>query len=383
MSINENELLMIPGPVPVLPRILRAMSRPMIHHRLAEFAQILDECEEVLKEVFRTNNDIFIISGSGTAGMEAAVCNVVDKDDKVVCVVNGKFGERFREIGERYASAKGVQFEWGSSIELDKVEAALENGASAITLVHNETSTAILNPAKEIGNLARKHGALFIMDGITSIGGDDVRVDEWGVDIAVCGSQKCLGMPPGLAVVSVSEKAWGAINQKPRRYYLDLRAYKKSSAKSQTPYTPALPLFFALHEACKIIKEEGVEQRIKRHRQAAKAVREAAIAMGLELFPRLNAISSYSNTVTAIKLPKGVSDKDFRAAVRKKGVIVAGGQEQLSGKIFRIGNMGNFTSKEILAAVQAVELTLKEYNVIGEFGRGVEAAQKILGAGEA
>jgi aspartate aminotransferase-like enzyme len=373
----ENELLMIPGPVPVLPRILRAMSKPMIHHRLAEFASILNECEEVLKEVFKTKNDIFIISGSGTAGMEAAVCNVLDRDDKLICVVNGKFGERFKEIGERYGKTISIEFEWGSSIELDKVEEALEDGATAITLVHNETSTGILNPAREIAKLAREHDALFIMDGITSIGGDDVRVDEWGVDIAICGSQKCLGMPPGLAIVAVSERAWSVINEKPRRYYLDLRAYKKARAKAQTPYTPALPLFFALQEACKVIKEEGMEQRIKRHRKAARAVREAAIAMGLELFPKLNAISSYSNTVTAIKLPIGVSDKDFRAAVRKKGVIIAGGQEHLSGKIFRIGSMGNFTSKEILTAVQAVELTLKEFNVLTEFGRGVEAAQRV------
>ncbi|MEM2989801.1 MAG: alanine--glyoxylate aminotransferase family protein [Halobacteria archaeon] len=374
----ENELLMIPGPVPVLPRILRAMSKPMIHHRLAEFASILAECEEVLKEVFKTKNDIFIISGSGTAGMETAICNVIDRNDKLICVVNGKFGERFKEIGERYGKTASVEFEWGSSIELERVEQALEGGATAVTLVHNETSTGILNPAREIAKLARKHGALFIMDGITSIGGDDVCVDEWGVDIAICGSQKCLGMPPGLAMVSVSEKAWSVINEKPRRYYLDLRAYKKSRAKSQTPYTPALPLFFALQEACRVIKEEGLEQRIKRHRQAAKAIREAAIAMGLELFPKLNAISSYSNTVTAIKLPPGVSDKEFRASVRKKGVIIAGGQEQLSGKIFRIGSMGNFTNKEILTTVQAVELTLREFNVLAEFGSGVEAAQRIL-----
>ncbi|MEM2924276.1 MAG: alanine--glyoxylate aminotransferase family protein [Methanocellales archaeon] len=375
---HENELLMIPGPVPVLPRILRAMSKPMIHHRLAEFASILAECEEVLKEVFKTKNDVFILSGSGTAGMEAAVCNVIDREDKLVCVVNGKFGERFKEIGDRYGKTISVEFEWGSPIELEKVEQALEDGATAITLVHNETSTGILNPAREIAKLSRKHGALFIMDGITSIGGDDVRVDEWGVDIAICGSQKCLGMPPGLAMVSVSERAWSVINEKPRRYYLDLRAYKKSRAKSQTPYTPALPLFFALQEACRVIKEEGLEQRIKRHRQAAKAIREAAIAMGLELFPKLNAISSYSNTVTAIKLPPGVSDKEFRASVRKKGVIIAGGQEQLSGKIFRIGSMGNFTNKEILTTVQAVELTLREFNVLAEFGSGVEAAQRIL-----
>ncbi len=379
MDFNENELLMIPGPVPVVPRILRAMSKPMIHHRGSEFAAMLDECEKVLKELYKTRNDIFVISGSGTAGMEAALSNVVDKDDKVVCVTNGKFGERFKEIGERYATANAVEFEWGNSIELEKVEQALEQGAQVVTLVHNETSTGILNPAREICSLAKKHGALFIMDGITSIGGDDVRVDEWGVDIAVCGSQKCLGMPPGLAIVSVSEKAWSAINKKPRRYYLDLRAYKKSAAKSQTPYTPALPLFFALHEACQIIKEEGVEQRIKRHRQAAKAVRAAAIAMGLELFPKLNAISSYSNTVTAINLPKGASDKDFRNAVRKQGVIISGGQEQLSGRIFRIGNMGNFTHKEILTTVQAVELVLKETNMIKEFGRGIEAAQKVFG----
>jgi len=212
----EDTLLMIPGPVPVAPRILRAMSKPMIGHRSNEFGEIYDECIEVLSELFQTKNDIFVLSGSGTSGMEAAVGNIIGDKDKLVTIENGKFGERFREIGLRYGNVNSVKFDWtkGESIDLSRVEAALENGAKAVTLVHNETSVGIKNPAKEVGKLAHKYDAIFIMDGVTSIGGDEVLVDKWGVDIAVVGSQKCIGAPPGLCAISVSEKAWDSMKEK-------------------------------------------------------------------------------------------------------------------------------------------------------------------------
>ncbi len=210
--------------------------------------------------------------------MEAAVGNVIGKNDTLVAIENGKFGERFREIGERYGKVKSVKFDWtkGESIELDTVEKALAEGAKAVTLVHNDTSVGIKNPAKEVGELAKKYGALFIMDGVTTIGGDDVQVDKWGVDLAVVGSQKCIGAPPGLSAISVSKKAWDAIVEK-TPYYMDLKAYRKSANKEspETPYTPAVSLFFALHEALKIVKEEGLETRIKRHAKFAEALRAA------------------------------------------------------------------------------------------------------------
>ena len=375
----ENTLLMIPGPVPVAPGILRAMSKPMINHRSKEFGAIYTESRQILAELFGTKNDVFILSGSGSCAMEAAIGNVIDEKDTLVTIENGKFGERFREIGERYGKVNPVKFDWanGESIELDRVESALAEGAKAVTLVHNDTSVGIKNPAKEIGELARKYGALFIMDGVTTIGGDEVLVDKWGVDIAVVGSQKCIGAPPGLSAISVSKKAWDSMVKKPP-YYMDLKAYKKSADKAETPYTPAVPLFFALHEALRIVKEEGLEARINRHAKYAEAIRAAANALDIELFPRLNEYSKYSNTVTAMEIPKSIDDKKLRGGLKELGVQVSGGQGPLEGKIFRIGSMGNVSKLDILSTIQTLEIVLHKHGVVKKIGHGVEAASNVL-----
>lgn len=377
----ENTLLMIPGPVPVAPRILRAMSKPMIGHRSKEFGDLYNECRSTLQELFGTKNDMYIISGSGSCAMEAAVGNIIGEKDTLVTIENGKFGERFREIGERYGSVRSVKFDWtkGESIDLEKVESALAEGARAVSLVHNDTSVGIKNPAQEIGELAKKYGALFIMDGVTTIGGDEVHVDKWGVDLAVVGSQKCIGAPPGLSAISVSKKAWDAMVEKPP-YYMDLKAYRKSAAKetAQTPYTPALPLFFALNEALRIVKEEGLEERIKRHSKFAEALRAAADAMNIEMFPKLNKYSKYSNTVTAMYIPTGIDDKKLRGGIKELGIQVSGGQGSLEGKIFRIGSMGNLSKLDILGTVQAVEIVLHRHDVVKKMGPGVEAAASVL-----
>ncbi|UZE91921.1 MAG: alanine--glyoxylate aminotransferase family protein [Methanosarcinales archaeon] len=364
----NSELLMIPGPVLLHSRVLKAMSRPMISHRSPEFAEVYGECIAILKEVFQTRNDVFVLSGSGTAGMEAAVSNVVDGDD-VVTIVNGKFGERFKEIVALYGNPIPMEYYWGNPVELGGVEGALEKGASIITMVHNETSVGMLNPAKEVGALAKKYDALFIMDGVSSIGGVDIPVDKWGVDIAIVGSQKCLAAPPGLAALAVSEKAWGRVKAK-SPYYLNLQAYRKYAAKelAQTPYTPAVSLFFGLHEALRMMKEEGMHERIERHRKCAEAVRTAMNAINLQLFPRLNDVSAYSNTVTAVKMPDGITDKQLRGGMKKRGVLIAGGQAHLKDKIFRIGHMGNVSTKEILTTLEALESTLSELGVNAEGG---------------
>ena len=377
----EDTLLMIPGPVPVVPRILRAMSKPIIGHRGNEFGEMYAECRETLGELFGTKNDIFILSGSGSCSMEAAVGNIIGEKDTLVAIENGKFGERFREIGERYGNVNAVQADWtkGESIDLDKVEAALAEGAKAVSLVHNETSVGIKNPAEKVGALAKKYGALFIMDGVTSIGGDDVQVDKWGVDIAVVGSQKCLGAPPGASAISVSEKAFDSIVDK-RPYYMDLKSYKKSADKElpQTPYTPAVPLFFAMHEALLIIKEEGVNARIERHAMYANAVRAAADAMNIEMFPQLNENSSYSNTVSAMKIPAGIDDGKLRGGMKELGIQISGGQGPLSGKIFRIGTMANVSKRDILSTIEALEIVLHKNGAVKTIGAGVEAASNII-----
>jgi len=390
----EEKLLMIPGPVPVLPRIREAMSKPMISHRGEEFEELHGEIVENLKKVFQTRNDLFVLSGSGTCAMEAAIGNMLRQTDGAgeldmgcVTIANGKFGERFTEIAERYgagaAAVTPVLFEWGQPIDLEQVKEALDNcpNPKVVTMVHNETSVGMLNPAREVGKLAKQHDAIFVLDCITSIGGDDVPVDEFGADVAIVGSQKCLGTPPGLAALSISEKAWELTEENPRRpYYQDLVAYKKSFKKNQTPYTPAVPLFFALHEALEIIKEEGLARRIERHRTLSKAVRAAVTSLGLDLFPTLNEVSTYSNTVTATRMPieAGITDDQLRGGMRKKGVVVAGGQAELKGKIFRIASMGNITSVEILKTLEILEQVLKENGFITEVGTGVEAAKDVL-----
>jgi len=351
----SEELLMIPGPVPVLPRIRNAMSKPMIYHRGDEFREMYVEIVSALKWIFQTRNDLFVLSGSGTCAMEAAIGNLVRKDTPIVSIANGKFGERLVEIGRRYSdNVTAVNFEWGSSIELEEVKAAMEEKhPQVVTMVHNETSTGILNPAEAIARLTRKYNALLVLDCITSIGGYEVPVDDWGVDIAIVGSQKCLGAPPGLSAISVSERAWkmmlnnndGGDNSE-RPYYMDLIAYKDSFDKGQTPYTPALPLFFALHEALELIKEEGMVKRVERHRRLANTLRSAVTDMGLSLFPRLNDLSAYSNTVTAIKVPEELDDARLRGGMRERGVMIAGGQGKLKGKIFRIATMGNIREGE-------------------------------------
>ncbi len=377
----EDTLLMMPGPVPVAPRTLRAMAKPMINHRGAAFSEMYDDCREILADVFKTQNDIFVISGSGSASMEAAIGCIINKDDTIVAIENGKFGERFKDIAGRYGNVVPLEFEWGEGIDLGIIEEKLSEGAKAVTLVHNETSAGIMNPAKEVGKLARKYDALFIMDGVTSIGGDVVEVDKWGIDIAIVGSQKCLAAPPGLSMVSVSERAFKAMDDVDRMpYYLDLKAYKKSADKesTQTPYTPAIPLFFALQDALNIVKEEGMDARIKRHRTGSKSIRAAVAAMGIDMLPKLNEHSNYSNTVSAMKTPEGVGSNDIKKDMLKRGIVIAGGQARLGNKIFRIGSMGNFTARDILITIQELETVLIKRGVIFDHGAGIQAATNVL-----
>lgn len=374
--MEHEPLLMIPGPVPIPQRVRAAMTRQAINHRGPEFGAAYADTVRTLKTLFGTANELYIISGSGSAGMEAGVANFA-RDKKIVSLVNGKFGDRFAKIGACYGTVTALESGWGTPLDLAALERELEAGAEVVTMVHNETSAGIRNPAPEVGRLARKHDALFIMDGVTSIGGDDVRMDEWGVDVAVVGSQKCLAAPAGLAAIAVGERAWDRISEK-RPFYLDMAAYRKSGSGTpmETPYTPAVPLFLALCEACKIIEEEGVDARVARHRRMTEAVRAAAKGWGVELFPELDEYHAYSNTVTAMRLPKGVTDKDLRGTVKQFGIEIAGGQDHLKGKIFRIGTMGGVGAQEILATLAAVQFALKKSNVAA--GDGVEAAAGVL-----
>jgi aspartate aminotransferase-like enzyme len=371
-------LIMLPGPVPVAPQVLRAMSKPMINHRGPEFRKLLDESREKLRSVFNTENDILILSGSGTCAMEAAVGSL-GKDKKYVALENGKFGERLKLLTALYGNSTAVVADWGTSVDVERVKQALQTGADAVTVVHNETSTGMTNDVRQIGALCKKEDALLIMDGVSSIGGIRAPLDKWGVDIGFTGSQKCLGLPPGLSMVSVSDHAWDVIKTAEKRpYYADLLAYKKAANKGQTPYTPVMPLFFALEEALKLLEAEGLEARIDRYSAYAASIRAAVQAMGLELFPTLGPSSAYSNTVTAINMPPNLEFVALKEEMNRRGVVIAGGQERLKGHIFRLGNMGNLSKGDILQVIEKLELILLENGIVNEMGAGTLAADCVL-----
>ncbi len=371
--------IVIPGPVELESQVLLEMARPVMGHRTPDFEDILVKLWDDMKYVFQTGNDVALITGSGTAGMDAAISSTIKEGDEFICIGGGKFGERMGLIVSQYGGVpRDIKVEWGKAVDpVDVEKAVAESEAKAITLTHNETSTGVLHNAAEIGRIARENDMLFIMDGVTSVGGDDVQTDKWGVDICIVGSQKCLAGPPGLAFVAVSERAWDVIEDNPtRNFYLDLKKYRKSLKKNTTPFTPSVTLIYGMAKALEAIRKEGLEARIKRHRSLARAMREAAVAMGVELFAEEGA---YSNTVTAMKIPEGLTDDDVRGRMKREhGILMAGGQEHVKGKIFRIGHMGNFTQGDLMSTISALEMVLLEGGLDFGPGSGLAAAQKVF-----
>ena len=378
---EENILLMTPGPVPFHPRVYQAMSRVVFHHRTPEYRKTFSECVSMMKKVMQTENDVFIFTGSGTSAMDAAIANCVSPKDKVLNLINGKFSERWAEITETFGGKSiPLEVEWGKAIKPEMVSNAIDKEPDVrfVTMCHNETSTAVLNPLQEIAKITNEQGKILMVDGVTSVGGDYVYPDKWGIDILVTGSQKCLGCPPGLGMIMVGPRAWEVINKREKipSYYVNLPSYKKSFEKSSdTPYTSAISLIYGLHEALKMILEEGYENRVKRHRLVAKALRNGMEALDLQLL----AEKGYeSNTITATKYPDGVDDGAFRKAMQKHGILVAGGQARLKGKIFRVAHMNIIAEREILLVLAMTGLILRELGFKCESGAGVSAAQEIF-----
>lgn len=371
----DDVLLMLPGPTTVHPRVLNAMSQAVVNHRSAKYGEILTETSELMADVFQTKNQAYLLTGSGTAAMEAAVSNVLNPGEKVLNVVGGKFGERFMKIAKAHGiDAKELAVEWGTAVTPEAVKEALDadEDIEAVTVVHNETSTGVAAPIEAIGKVMKDYDALYIVDTVSSLGGDEVKVDDFGIDVCVTGSQKCLAAPPGMAAITLSDDAWSKVeNVTPNGFYLDMKAYKKSGDKNppETPYTPSVSLTYAMNEALKMIKEEGLDNRVALHHKAAQASVDAVKALGLELFADPEVSSA---TVTAVKMPEGITDSEFRGTTRDKyGVELAGGQDHLKGNIFRIGHMGNISYKELLQTFGAIGMTLKEFGIIDEPGAGV------------
>jgi aspartate aminotransferase-like enzyme len=333
----------------------------MINHRGKEFGVMIRKITEQLKRCFQTKGDVLILTGSGTGGMEAAVVNTLSLGDRVLCVSIGYFGERFADIARAYgADVKMLPFEWGAAADPEAVRQALkaDPAVKAVLVTHNETSTGVTNDLASIAKVVKEFDKLLLVDGVSSVGSINLPVDEWQCDVVVTGSQKGWMTPPGLAMVSMSQKAWQAYDKaKMPRVYWDLgRARKILDEKGQTPWTPAVSTFYALDVGLDLIEKEKLPNVFARHDRAAKAARDGAKSLGLSLFPKE---SCASNTVTAINIPQGVDAKKLLQIMREEyGVVLSGGQQKLEGKIFRIGHLGWVTEADMAEVTSALKKAL-------------------------
>ncbi len=372
--------LFTPGPTQVPPDVTLAEAKPLIHHRTSEFSNIFAKVTDDLKYIFQTKKgEVFTFAASGTGGMEACVVNTLSQGDKAVVARGGKFGERWAEICDAYgADVIPIDIEYGKAVKPDLLDYVLkkEKDVRAVFVTQCETSTGVVHNIEAIAKIAKRHNILLVVDAITGIGVHQLMMDDWGIDIAVAGSQKGCMLPPGLAFVCVAQSTWDAI-EKSRlpKYYWDFKKMRKSLGNKTTPFTPAITLITAASKALNMIKEEGIENVWKRHARLAHATREGIKALGLELF----AGDASSNVLTAVISPDGV---DISSAIKKlrdeTGVTITGGQEELKGKIFRIGHMGYVNEFDIILAISAVEKCLYENGCKIELGKGVSKVQEVL-----
>jgi aspartate aminotransferase-like enzyme len=382
--LEEKQLLMIPGPTPVPPSVLLAGAKPMINHRGPEFAQVLAEVTEGLKRVFQTGHDVFVLTGAGTGGLETAIVNTLSPGDLVLSVSIGVFGDRFAKIASTFGvQVESLDFEWGSAADPERIRARLaadeKRQIRAVLVTHNETSTGVTNDLAAIGAVVREHGALLLVDGISSLVAMNCEADSWGLDVVVAGSQKAFMMPPGLTFVSANERGWEATEQaKLPRFYWDLRQAKQYLARGQTPWTPAVPQFFQLRDALRLLEKEGLQNCFARHARLAGAVRAGVQALGLKLFADP---AHVSNSVTAVRKPDGIEIGALRKLLREKySVELAGGQQRLQDEIFRIGHLGYVGESDIVATLGALGVALKELGLKIDAAAGTAAAVEALGA---
>ncbi len=370
--------LFTPGPTDVPPEVLVEMAKPIFHHRTSRFQEMFKAVNEGLKKLLFTSSDVLTLAGSGTAGMEAAMVCAIPRDRKVLVAQGGKFAERWVKVAKVYGmQVDEVKVEWGTAISPALVREKLATGQyGAVVVVHSETSTATACDLAGIAAEVKKTDAILLADCISSAGTLPIKMDEWGVDVVATGSQKALMLPPGLALVGVSAKAWAQIEKiKPPALYLDLKAYRKSLADNDVPYTPAISLIRGLEVALGMIHKVGVEKLWARTAVLARACREACKALGLTVYSK-----EPSDSVTGILYPPGVEDKKFRNKVMrdKYGASVAGGQADLEGKMFRISHMGYVDPVDTIGLVAVIEYALADCGVKIEIGKGVATAARII-----
>ena len=374
----RKECLLAPGPTQVPPEVLLEMAKPVIHHRTAVFRKLHQEVLEDLKMVFRTKNDTYTLTSSGTGAMESAVVNVVSPGEKTLVVNGGKFGERWVNLCNAFgAKPIVINVEWGKAVNPDEIRKQLKANpdVAAVYTQLVETSTGVVTDMAAIGAIVKESNALLVCDGISSVGAIPMETDAWGIDMLVCGSQKALMLPPGLGFITVSPKAWKAVDaRKPACFYFDLKKARKNIPTFDNPWTPAVTLIVGLKASLAMLKARGIEQVWKDHTRLANATRAAVKAMGLQLFANPPA-----DCVTAVKMPEGI---DGEAVVKKlradHGITIAGGQDAAKGKIIRVSHMGYIDDSDVVIAISALERVLAGMGCKFELGAGLAAAQKQL-----
>ncbi len=379
--MEDKLTLMIPGPTPVPERILKALGKHPIGHRTPEFQAIVKRTTDLLKWLHQTDEDVLTITGSGTAAMEAGIINTLSKGDKVICGDNGKFGERWVKIAKAYGlDVVIVKADWGKALNAEEIKKLLDNDEEirAVIITHSETSTGVINDLEKISKYVNSHkNAIMIADCVTSIGACNVPMKDWGIDVIASGSQKGYMMPPGLSFVAMSHKAWIASERSNLpKFYLDLKAYKNTVNKNSNPFTPGVNLYFALEESLNMMQKEGLQSIFNRHQRHMKATQGAVEAMGLSLFAEKN---FGSPAITSV-VPNNLDAEKIRKTVKNNfDILLAGGQDHLKGKIFRIGHLGYVNDRDILTAIAAIEASLDQLNVLNNpLGTGVAVAAKIL-----
>lgn len=354
--------LRVPGPTPCPPEVLQSMSGQMINHRGKEFAEIIQDITAKLKTIFQTKNDVFLLTGSGTGGMEAAIVNTLSPGDKVLSASNGVFGNRFADIAQCYgADVKRLSFEWGKPSDPEAIRQALKADPEikAVLVTHNETSTGVTSDLAAISSAVKEFDKLILVDAISGLGSIDLQVDAWQCDVVVTGSQKGWMVPPGMTMLSVSDKAWKAhAEAKMPRYYWDFTKARSYLEKGQTPWTPCVPIFYGLIISLDMMLAEGLTNVFARHARIANLTRNGVKASGLSLFPD----EKYaSNTVTAVKAPEKLNVPKLLQILRDEhNVVLAGGQGTLSGKLFRIGHLGWVTEDDIKEVLGAIDKALPQ-----------------------
>lgn len=370
--------LLSPGPTPVPENVLAAAAEPIIHHRTSEFSEIFMEVVEGLKYVFGTKEDVFVLTSSGSGAMETAVINTLSAGDKTISICGGKFGERWGKICGAYGvEVKEISLEWGELYTKEQLAEELKANpeTKVVFATLSETSSGTVYDIQGYGEVIAQTDAILIVDGISGLGATPCPMDDWKVDVFVSGSQKSFMIPPGLAYIAFSQKAWNLVEQSNLpKFYFNAQAYKKNLGKKTTPYTPAVSLVIQQKKALDIIKSEGLEKLFEHYRILGDATRAGIKALGMELLSK-----NPGNILTAVKVPTGIDGVQLVKTMQEKYMAyIAGGQDPYKGKIFRIAHLGYMGGFDIITALSALEMTLSELSYDFESGSSLKAAEDIL-----